>query len=104
MKNILVFVLGFAVTLLVFLIINVIAIQVRSDCGIMGALGMAGCADDISRAGFPLLVWERGGFAYRDTFDAIALLIDVAIAFGVSALAGGGATLAWARIAAQPSA
>lgn len=104
MKNILVFVLGFAVTLLIFLVINVIAIQVMSDCGIMGALGMAGCADDISRAGFPLLVWERGGFAYRDTFDAIALLIDVVIAFWISVLVGGGVSLAWGRMSARASA
>jgi ABC-type antimicrobial peptide transport system permease subunit len=88
MKNILIFILGFVLTFLIFLAINVLAIQMMSDCGIMGALGLAGCADDISRAGFPLLVWEHGGFAYRDNFNAMALLTDVGFAFGVSLVVG----------------
>jgi len=97
MKNILIFVLGFALTFIIFLAINVLAIQLMSDCGIMGALGMAGCADDISRAGFPLLVWERGGFAYRDNFNAVALLVDVGLAFGVSLVVGLVSQWLWAK-------
>jgi hypothetical protein len=103
MKTILVFALGFAVTLLLFLAINVVAIQVMSDCGIMGALGMAGCADDISRAGFPLLVWEQGGFAYRSNFYPAAFLIDSGLAVGLSVVVGWLSQWVWARRSGQPS-
>ncbi|MBI3761096.1 MAG: hypothetical protein HY260_04450 [Chloroflexi bacterium] len=80
--------IGFFACLLLFVILNLLAVQVQSDCGLLGALGMAGCADDISRAGFPLLVWEQGGFAYRSNFSLPVLITDVVIALGVSAAAG----------------
>ena len=82
------FLLGFFGCLLLFLIVNLIVVQVRSDCGLLGALKLAGCADDISRAGFPFQFWERGGFAYRDTFDLGLLSLDLIITLAVSGLAG----------------
>jgi len=82
------FVAGFAIGLLVFVFLNLLAAHVRSDCGLTAVLGMARCSDDIRRAGFPLLVWEEGGFAYQNSFNPGALLVDLLIGLGV-AFAGG---------------
>jgi hypothetical protein len=41
---------------------------------------VAGCNDDIKRVGFPMTVREWGGEAYRSTFDATALHVDVVVA------------------------
>jgi hypothetical protein len=60
----------------------------QSDCGILGILGLGGCSDDINRVGFPLVIWEEGGFAYRHSFNPGALLIDLIIVVGASTIAG----------------
>jgi hypothetical protein len=44
------------------------------------------CADDIRRAGFPLLFWEEGGFSYRNNYDQPALLADLEIGLGCAVL------------------
>ncbi len=80
---------GFGLTLMLFLVANVVAIQVMSDCGILGALGRAGCADDISRAGFPFQFWEQGGFIYRANFEPLALGLDIGLALGISLAVAG---------------
>ena len=82
------FAAGFATGLLVFALLNLLAAHLRSDCGLPAVLGIARCSDDIRRAGFPLLVWEEGGFAYHSSFNGGALLIDLLIGLGVS-VAGG---------------
>lgn len=51
------FAAGFFGMLLVFGIVNGISYYVRTD--------IVGAADAIRRVGFPFLVWEEGGFAYR---------------------------------------
>ena len=82
------FAVGFIGGLLICLALNLLAAHLRSDCGLPAVLGLAHCADDIRRAGFPFLFWEEGGFAYRVLFSWPALAADVAVAFGVSAIAG----------------
>ena len=82
------FTAGFFATLLFFLCVNILSVQLLSDCGLLGALNLAGCSDDISRAGFPLLVWEQGGFAYRQSFNPGALLTNLMIALGASVVVG----------------
>ena len=82
------FAAGFAIGLLVFVLLNLLAAHFRSDCGLTAVLGMARCSDDIRRAGFPLLVWEEGGFAYRSSFNPGALLIDLLIGLGVGVASG----------------
>ncbi len=82
------FALGFCVSLLLFGLLNLAAAHFRSDCGLPAVLGWSGCADDIRRAGFPFLFWEEGGFAYRSIFYPLILVADLALALGVSALAG----------------
>jgi hypothetical protein len=88
------FVIGAVAALLIFIAANVLAAHLLSDCGLRGVLGIAGCADDIRRAGFPLVFWEEGGFAYRSVFSAGALAADIAVAVVVS-LAVGWAVQRW---------
>ena len=88
------FITGFAATLLVFLLINIVVAHLRSDCGIWAVIGLwlprwSPCNDDIVRVGFPFLVLEQGGFAYRSIFDPLAVLLNSAIAVGASLLVGG---------------
>ena len=74
--------------LILFVVLNLIAAHVRSDCGLAAVFGVSGCADDIVRVGFPFQVIERGGFIAHNTFDSIALAGDVLVALAVSAVAG----------------
>lgn len=80
------FALAFLTTLVLFVGINLVAAHIRSDCGIAAAL--IGCADDIRRAGFPLLVWEEGGFAYRNIFHFTAWILDVGIGLTACTIMG----------------
>jgi hypothetical protein len=89
------FILGFGASVLVFVALNLLAAHLRSDCGLPAILGLAACADDIRRAGFPFLFWEEGGFAYRSNFYLTAFLADIALALILSLLAGLG--LRWWR-------
>jgi hypothetical protein len=82
------FVLGFLLTLFLFIALNVLVAHFRSDCGIQAILGIAACADDIKRAGFPFLVWEEGGIAFHSYFDNLALMADVVVAL-LASIAGG---------------
>ena len=78
------FAIGFLGTLSVFIILNLLLAHIQSDCGLLGLLNLAGCSDDISRAGFPLRVWETGGFAFHQEFNWLALIIDIIIALTIS--------------------
>lgn len=80
--------LYFAIALGTFIALNVLVAHMRSDCGLPGLLGIAGCSDDISRFGFPLPVGESGGFAYREVFDLPALLADILIGLAAAVFAG----------------
>jgi hypothetical protein len=82
------FVIGFALTLLLFLAANLLAAHLQSDCGLPGLFKTSGCADDISRAGFPLLFYEEGGFMYRSRFEIATLALDVLCGLGLAALGG----------------
>ncbi len=82
------FVLGFVLSLLAFVALNVVWLHVRSDCGLPAWLGVSGCADDIRRAGFPLQFYQAGGFVARTSFSPLALLVDGGMAVAVSAAAG----------------
>jgi hypothetical protein len=73
------FSLGFGISLLVFLTINVLMAHLASDCGLLALFGRDGCADDIARAGWPLQFYEEGGFAYRYNFNTLSLMVDIAI-------------------------
>ena len=46
--------LGFALGLGIFILINVAVAHFSSDCGLPAVFGLDSCADDISRAGFPM--------------------------------------------------
>ena len=78
------FAIVFLLVLLAFGVTNVISYYVRTD--------MPGAADAIRRAGFPFLVWEEGGFAYRYHFSHAALWGNIAVALCLSSTA---AVLVW---------
>ena len=79
---------GFPVGLLLFLLANVLAAHLRSDCGLPAILGTSGCADDIIRMGFPFQFLEQGGFAFRHNFNFLYLLVDIGIGFGFAWICG----------------
>ena len=62
---------------MIFLLINLLAAHLASDCGLPAVFGRDACADDIARAGWPLTFYEEGGFAYRQNFDSVSLLINL---------------------------
>ena len=87
------FAIGAAGAAIGFIVLNIAAAHLRSDCGIRAVIGMwasgwSFCADDIKRVGFPFLVLEQGGFAYRSSFDLPALVLDVVVAIGISLAVG----------------
>ncbi|MBI5945149.1 MAG: hypothetical protein HY864_12330 [Chloroflexi bacterium] len=79
---------GFLFGLLIFTLANVLAAHLLSDCGLPAILGADSCADDIARAGFPLIFFEQGGFAYRSIFNLPYLFLDSFIGLLFSALCG----------------
>ena len=80
--------LGLGLGLAAFAVLNLLAAQLASDCGLPGLFGLSGCADDIRRAGFPFLFLEQGGFVARNIFSPAALLADLGVALAVSAALG----------------
>ena len=91
------FILGFINGLLIFSAIKLLAAHLASDCGLPAVFGRDAprhlrpgqvCADDITRAGWPLQFYEEGGFAYRSEFSLSSLLINVGLGVGASAIAG----------------
>jgi ABC-type antimicrobial peptide transport system permease subunit len=80
------FLKGFMLGLGIFILINLLAAQLFSDCGLPAVLGMSFCSDGIARAGFPLIFFEQGGFAYRSIFNLPSLLLDLVfgLAFAVA--------------------
>ena len=83
-------VIGFILTLLLFLAVNLLAAHLQSDCGLPAFFNLSGCADDIRRAGFPLQFYEEGGFDGHSSFDFTgARSADIASAGWRSAPVGG---------------
>jgi hypothetical protein len=87
------FLIGAGAGLALFLALTLIAAHLSSDCGIAAVLGAlrlmpSYCSDDIIRVGFPLVVWEEGGFAYHTSISTGALAVDLALA-AASGLLGG---------------
>ncbi|MBI5966060.1 MAG: hypothetical protein HY863_21475 [Chloroflexi bacterium] len=82
------FLKGFLIGLSIFILANILAAHLLSDCGLPAVLGMGFCADDIARAGFPLIFFEEGGFAFRSIFNPPILLLDIFIGLGFAALCG----------------
>ena len=72
---------GSLIGLLIFLGANLTAAHLHSDCGLSALLGTSTCADNISRAGFPLTFLEQGGFVSRNMFNLSNLLFDIFIGF-----------------------
>lgn len=82
------FLIGSAAGLVIFVLLNLIAAHLLSDCGLFAVFGLDACADDIARAGWPWQFYETGGFAFRSNFSPLLLLIDMAIGLGLALLSG----------------
>ena len=82
------FLKGFLIGLSVFILLNILAAHLFSDCGLPALFGLGGCADAISRVGFPFVFFEQGGFAYRSNFNLPIFILDLVIGFGVALLIG----------------
>jgi hypothetical protein len=83
-----IFAIATFITFDLFIVANVVAAHFQSDCGLPAWLGTSGCADDIKRAGFPLIFIEEGGFGYRFNFNPLMLAFDAVIALVLSLVAG----------------
>jgi len=83
-----VFLNGFLIGLFIFIIVNFLAAHLLSDCGLPAVLGADSCADDIARAGFPLVFFEQGGFAFRSIFNLPYLLLDIFIGLDLAVMCG----------------
>lgn len=89
--------------LLLFAAVTLVSGHLSSDCGITAVLSRwslaeSYCADDIVRVGFPLIMWEDGGFAYHSSFSLPALLVNLLSAI----VATGAISVVYARLRAQP--
>ena len=82
------YLIGFAMGLLTFIFINLVAAHLSSDCGLFAVFGSDSCSDDIARAGWPIRFYEEGGFAYRRVFDGGALSLDLGLGLASAGLIG----------------
>lgn len=82
------FLKGFLIGLSIFILLNILASALFSDCGLPALFGLGGCADAISRAGFPFVFLEQGGFAYRSIFNFPIFILDLVIGFGIAGMTG----------------
>lgn len=71
------FILGFTGGLLIFIVINLLAAHLASDCGLPAIFGWDSCADDITRAGWPFQFYEQGGFIFHFEFNSLFLLLNL---------------------------
>ena len=79
---------GFLIGLFIIILANILAAHLLSDCGLPAVLGADSCADDIARAGFPLVFFEQGGFAFRSIFNLPYLLLDIFIGLDLAVMCG----------------
>ena len=89
------FLRGSLAGLLVFLLANLLAAHLLSDCGLPAVFGRDSCADDIARAGFPYIFFEEGGFAFRSIFSVPYLLLDLFLGLGITVATGWAAHRLW---------
>lgn len=71
--------LPFLISLIAVFGINLLAIQIKSDCGLPALMGIDACSDDIVRVGWPLSFYEKGGIASHTLFSTSALEFDVLV-------------------------
>lgn len=82
------FLKGFLIGLSAFILLNILAAHLFSDCGMPAVLGLLGCSDDIVRVGFPFIFWEEGGIAFRSSFQPFILILDLILGIGLALVFG----------------
>ena len=79
---------GFLIGLVLFLAVNLLAAHLLSDCGLPSVFGADACSDDIARAGFPVVFYEKGGFAEHSLLDKGSLGLDLLVGITFSTILG----------------
>ncbi|MBI2332266.1 MAG: hypothetical protein HYU84_08950 [Chloroflexi bacterium] len=79
---------GFLIGLSVFILLNILASALFSNCGLPALFGLGACADAISRAGFPFVFLEQGGFAYHSDFNPPLFFLDLLLGLGFAVMTG----------------
>ena len=79
------FIAGFVWGLLLFIILNLVAAHLASDCGLATFSPSSACADGIARLGWPLQFYESRGFMYQQSFNLLYLIMDIAIGLALAA-------------------
>lgn len=79
---------GFLIGLALFLAINLLAAHLLSDCGLPSVFGADACSDDIARAGFPVVFYEKGGFIEHSLLDAGRLGLNLLVGITFSTIVG----------------
>ena len=82
------FIKAFLIGLSVFFLLNILAAHLLSDCGLPSFFGLDACADDISRAGFPFVFYEDGGFTYHSELNLPFLFLDFFIGLDLAVVSG----------------
>ncbi|MGE5375877.1 MAG: hypothetical protein ACM3XO_12540 [Bacteroidota bacterium] len=82
------FLIGLIAGLLLFLVVNLLAAHLASDCGLATFSPGSACADGIARLGWPLPFYKSGGFMYQQSFNALYLAIDMAAGILAAILLG----------------
>ncbi len=72
----------------IFILSNLLAAHLLSDCGLPATLGADSCADDIARTGFPLVFFEQGGIVFHSTFNLPYFLLDILFGIGLAVIGG----------------
>ncbi|GAB4399018.1 MAG: hypothetical protein OHK003_22480 [Anaerolineales bacterium] len=79
---------GFLTGISVFILLNLFAAHLFSDCGLPALFGLGACADAITRAGFPFVFFTQGGFAYHSDFNMPFFILDIFLGIGFAILMG----------------
>ena len=82
------FAVGFTAGIIIFLLINLFAAHLASDCGLPAVFGKDSCADDVVRVGWPFIYYKDGGFAYQHILNTSVLLLNLTVALAFGLLSG----------------
>ena len=82
------FINGVLIGLLIFLLANLLAAHLLSDCGLPAVFRVDRCSDDIARAGWPLQFYEEGGFVFHLEFKPLFLIFNMWIGILLALVCG----------------
>lgn len=72
----------------VFVLLNILASALFSDCGLPALFGLGACAGNQTRASFPFVFFEQGSFAFHSNFNLPLLILGLSVGIGFAAFTG----------------